>query len=263
MNSAPRAAIPDPVGDVLALLAGRVASAVVIDVGGGSGTRSVPLARLGCRVLVVDSSIDALAILTRRATDAGVADRISGIQADAASLADVVQAGAADLILCHHLLETVDDPSAVLTGIAGALKPGGVTSVLVAGRFAAVLAQAARGRFGEAAAILEDPDGRFGPQDPLRRRFDLAGISRLLAESGLEVESTNGIGVVSSLLPGSLRSGARPGTVRSESVPLESSRSAGQLDEVRLAELESELSAHVQLREIAADLHAVARRRVG
>ena len=47
----------------------------------------MPLALAGCRVTVVDSSVDALAILHRRAEDAGVADRVTGIQADAESLA--------------------------------------------------------------------------------------------------------------------------------------------------------------------------------
>jgi len=44
----------------------------VLDVGGGSGTRAVPLAARGCTVTVVDTSIDALAMLRRRAAEAGV-----------------------------------------------------------------------------------------------------------------------------------------------------------------------------------------------
>ncbi|MET3807010.1 SAM-dependent methyltransferase [Nakamurella sp. UYEF19] len=253
MNAASRTAPPDPVGEALIGLAGLVPGAVVVDVGGGSGTRAVPLAKLGCTVLVVDSSIDALAILGRRAADAAVAERISAIQADAAALSTVVPHGAADLVLCHHLLENVDDPVAVIEGIAGSLKPGGVASVLVAGRLAAVLAQAAAGRFGDAAAILADASGRFGPADPLRRRFDIEGLVALLAGGGLEIETITGIGVVSGLVTG----GTRPGGTR-PTVP----RSVGQI-EPRLAELEAALSVHPALREIATDLHAVARLTVG
>ena len=240
MNAATRPATPDPVGDALVQLAGRVDSAVVVDVGGGSGTRAVPLARLGCSVLVVDSSVDALAILRRRARDAGVTERITAIQADAAALSGVVPEGGADLVLCHHLLETVDDPSAVMAGIAAALAPTGVASVLVAGRFAAVLAQAMAGRFADAAATLHDPEGRFGPADPLRRRFDVGGLERLLAAAGLEVESVSGLGVVAGLIP---------------------SRSTVPVDEPRMARLEADLAAHHELREIATDLHAVAARK--
>ncbi len=240
MNAASRTATPDPVEHALIALAGRVPGGVVIDVGGGSGTRAVPLARMGCTVLVVDSSIDALAILRRRAVDAGVADRITAIQADAVALSRAVPQGQADLVLCHHLLETVEDPAATVAGIAGALKPDGRASILVAGRFAAVLAQAVAGRFGDAGAMLADPDGRFGPLDPLLRRFDVHGLRSLLADGDLAVESLVGIGIVSGLIPG----GVRPAT---------------QVHEPRLAGLEDALSAHDELREIAADLHAVAR----
>ncbi len=259
MNAASRTVLPDPVGDALVELAERAPGAVVIDVGGGSGTRAVPLARLGCTVLVVDSSIDALAILRRRAADAGVGDRIRAVQADAMALSIAVPAGQADLLLCHHLLETVDDPAAVVAGLAAALKPGGIASVLVAGRFAAVLAQAVAGRFGDAAAILADPDGRFGAGDPLRRRFDVDGLESLLDDGGLTVESISGIGVVSGLVPG----GIRPGAARPAGIAGDPVRSAGHAPEPRLAGLEADLARHRQLREIATDLHAVARLAVG
>ena len=240
MNAASRVITPDPVGAALLELTAAGPGAVVVDVGGGSGTRAVPLARAGCSVLVVDSSIDALAILHRRAVDAGVAEHIVGVQADAMSMSTAVPSGAADLVLCHHLLETVDDPAAVVAGLVTALKPGGMASVLAAGRYAAVLAQAAAGRYAAAAAILHDPDGRSGPGDPLRRRFDIAGLEALLTAGGLVVQSTVGVGVAGALSAG--------GNRRSAENP---------------AALEAALSGHRQLREIAADLHVVARLPVG
>jgi S-adenosylmethionine-dependent methyltransferase len=256
MNAMPRSATVDPIADVLVELAARTGSGVVIDVGGGSGTSAVPLARLGCTVVVVDSSIDALAILGRRAADAGVADRVTGLQADAAALDTVVPAGSADLVLCHHLLETVDDPAATVAGITAVLKPGGIASVLVAGRYAAVLAQAAAGRFGDASAMLADPDGRFGNQDPLRRRFDVAGLEQLLAGGGLQTEVVIGVGVLSGLPMGGHRSGGRPGQGNAAG----QSRAPGAALEPPVADLEAQLSQHRQLREIATDLHAVASR---
>jgi len=211
---------------------------------------------------VVDSSIDALAILGRRAADAGVADRITAIQADAIALSSAVPQGQADLVVCHHLLETVDDPTAAVSGMAGALKPGGIASVLVAGRFAAVLAQAVAGRFGDAAAILADPDGRFGPNDPLRRRFDIGGLESLLAAGNLQTQSMTGIGVVSGLVPGGIKSaGGRPATGYPGRDQLD--RTVGEVAEPMLAELETALSRHRELREIATDLHAVARLKAG
>ncbi|MGH8880853.1 MAG: methyltransferase domain-containing protein, partial [Stackebrandtia sp.] len=52
----------------------------VVDVGGGTGGFAVPLAKAGHEVTVVDPSPNALAGLTRRAADAGVADRITAVQ---------------------------------------------------------------------------------------------------------------------------------------------------------------------------------------
>lgn len=260
MNPMPRSSTVDPIAEALVALVARAGSGVVVDVGGGSGTRAVPLALLGCTVVVVDSSIDALAILGRRAADAGVAGRVTGRQADAAALATVVPPGSADLVLCHHLLETVDDAAATVAGITAALKPGGIASVLVAGRYAAVLAQAAVGRFGDAAAILADPDGRFGAQDLLRRRFDVDGLDLLLREGGLHTESITGLGVLSAVPMGGHRPGRPgPGAPTGPRAPSASGTPGGPL-EPPVAELEAQLSRHHALREIATDLHAVASR---
>lgn len=231
--------VGDPVDLVLTGLIAGISAPMVVDVGGGSGTRAVPLALRGASVTVVDSSVDALAILHRRAQDAGVADRVFGVQADAESLASAVPAGGADLVLCHHLLEEVDDPAAVVAGMAIAVRPGGHLSVLAAGRWGAVLGQTLAGRFGEARAMLTDPDGRSSPTDVLRRRFSALEIEDLLTQQGLQVESVTGVGVLSGLVSGAAR----------QAVP------AG---EVELAALEAAAAAHPTLREIAADLHVIA-----
>ena len=68
----------------------------------------------GHQVTVVDPSPDALAALGRRAAESDVADRVTGLQGDLASLVDVVDPTSADLVLCHGVLELVDDPAAAL-----------------------------------------------------------------------------------------------------------------------------------------------------
>ncbi|MCZ9336940.1 class I SAM-dependent methyltransferase, partial [Streptomyces sp. TRM76130] len=68
-------------------------------------------ARLGHHVTVVDPSPDALFALERRAAEAGVADRVRGVQGDAHGLFDVVERGGYDVVLCHGVLEYVDDPA--------------------------------------------------------------------------------------------------------------------------------------------------------
>jgi len=174
----------------------------VLDVGGGTGGFAVPLAALGHRVTVVDPSPDALASLQRRARDAGV--EVHALQGDAAGLLDVVGAGGADLVLCHGVLEHVDDLAPAVAGLVAVLRPGGTLSLLVASRNAVVLARAVAGRFAEARHALDDPDGRWGPGDPLPRRFTEPGLVTMLGEAGLRVEDVHGVRTVADLVPGAL-----------------------------------------------------------
>ena len=124
----------------------------VVDAGGGTGGFAVPLAGLGHRVTVVDSSPDALAGLERRAAEAGVTVR--AVQGDADRLHELGVADGADLVLCHSVLEYVDDPATAVKSISSVVRPGGAVSVLAAGRLAAVLHRAVAGclRRGQAGA---------------------------------------------------------------------------------------------------------------
>src|SRR4051794_10129988 len=82
----------------------------VVDLGGGTGGLAVAVAELGHQVTVVDPSPNALAALGRRAAEAGVTPLVRGVLGDAATLPDVVDAAAADVVVCHGVLELVDEP---------------------------------------------------------------------------------------------------------------------------------------------------------
>ena len=211
----------------------------IVDVGGGTGGFAVPLAQLGHRVEVIDPSPDALAALDRRAREAGVADRITGQQGDLADLADIVatdQARQVDLVLCHGVLEVVDDPAAALATIASVLRPGGHLSLLVAQRHAAVVARAMAGHFQAARDLLGDPTtGRGG------HRFTAEELEPLLTAAGLSTVTVHGVRVFADLVPGSL-------------LDLESGASAA------LVELESAVSTRSEYIPLATQLHVVARR---
>lgn len=174
----------------------------VIDLGGGTGGMAVPLAALGHDVTVVDPSPDALASLARRVGDTDLAGgRLSAVQGDSRTLADLDLGEGVDLVTCHGVLELDDDPKAVLSDIAGALAPGGVLSLLVAQRLAVVLARALAGRFAQAAHALDSADGRWGEADPLPRRFDADSLSGLVEASGMQVVDARGLRVFTDLVP--------------------------------------------------------------
>ncbi|AJF69649.1 methyltransferase type 12 [Streptomyces vietnamensis] len=176
----------------------------VLDTGGGSGNFAVPVARLGHRVTVVDPSPNALFALERRAAEAGVADLVTGVQGDIRGLFDVVEREAYDTVLCHGVLEYVDDPAEGVRNAVAALRPGGSLSLLAAGVGGAVLARALAGHFTEARHALDDPAGRWGAGDPVPRRFTAEQLAELADGAGLEVGAVHGVRVFADLVPGVL-----------------------------------------------------------
>jgi 2-polyprenyl-3-methyl-5-hydroxy-6-metoxy-1,4-benzoquinol methylase len=236
-HAAPRTAV------VWAVLRRELARAdrplTAVDVGGGTGGFAVPLAQAGHRVTVVDASPDALAALSRRAADAGVADRVTAVQGDADALADLVPHGTVDLVLCHSVLEVVDDPGKAVDAIAATLRPGGAASVLVASRAAAVLAKAIGGHLAAASLLVASPDGRGDLRDRLRRRYDAGSATELLRSAGLEVQEIHGVRVVADLVPGTVA---------------ESEHEALQAFELAIA-------GRPPYRDIASQLHLLARKR--
>jgi 2-polyprenyl-3-methyl-5-hydroxy-6-metoxy-1,4-benzoquinol methylase len=208
----------------------------VVDVGGGTGGFAVPLAKAGHDITVVDASPDALAALTRRAADAGVGERVRAVQGDADALAELAAPGSADLVLCHSVLEVVDSPTDVAGAIAAVLRSGGAASVIVANRAAAVLARAAAGAIDAALALLRHPEGRTEAKDA--RRFDLDTAADLLGKAGLTVEEVHGVRVVADLLPGTVL----------------------ERDHEALTAFELSTAGHSPFRDIATQLHLLARR---
>jgi 2-polyprenyl-3-methyl-5-hydroxy-6-metoxy-1,4-benzoquinol methylase len=203
----------------------------IIDVGGGTGGFAVPLAEAGHDVTVIDASPDALASLARRALDAGVADSITALQGDGDQLPDLVAPASADIILCHSVLESVDDPVEVLAAVAASLRTDGVASVIVANRVSAALARAIAGNLESATAILR------GTEPGQRRRFDSESAAALMASAGLTVEAIHGVRVISDLI----------------AVP--------DPDPVALLEFEQAAAGLPPYRDIATQLHVLGRRR--
>ncbi len=210
----------------------------VVDLGGGTGGFAVRLAADGHDVTVVDPSPDALAALDRRAAEADVAGRVRGVQGDASDLADLVGESAADLVLCHGVLEVVDDPAEALAASVAVLVPGGALSLLVAHRPAAVLARVLAGRLDQALELLDDdPVGAPPP-----RRFTEPEVLALLSGVDLADPEVHGVRVFADLVPGAV---------------VDTEPGAAEL----LLDLELRSADRPELRTMASQLHVLARRR--
>ena len=209
----------------------------IVDVGGGTGGLAVPFAALGHNVTVVDPSPDALAAAQRRAAEA--AARLTSVQGEAASLDSVVGPGAADLVICHNVLEYVEEPADAMSAIARVLRPSATVSVIASNAVAAVLHRALAGRFAEARRLLMSGGTPLtAPASPLGRRFTLPELTALVEQAGLRAGEAHGLRIFGGLVPGAL---------------LEGDAAAAEA----LRALEEAAASTPPLRDIAAQLHVL------
>ena len=111
-----------------------------LDLGCGTGANGLRLARLGFQVTLLDSSPAMLHIAKRAAQEVGITEKIETKHGDADRLANLFHEGTFDVILSHNVLEFVDDPAAVLSGAARALRDSSaILSLLVRNQAGEVL----------------------------------------------------------------------------------------------------------------------------
>ncbi|MET9957159.1 methyltransferase domain-containing protein [Streptomyces sp. NPDC006339] len=126
-------------------LAGTAAGPLrVLDLGGGDGGDAVRIAARGHRVTVVDYAPEMLATASRRAAAAGVADRVTCVEADVAALPGEVADGSFDVVLCHGVLPYTPDTTGTLRTALSALRDGGILSVITMNRHSEPLRAAVR-----------------------------------------------------------------------------------------------------------------------
>ncbi|HUS61390.1 MAG TPA: methyltransferase, partial [Acidimicrobiales bacterium] len=109
-----------------------------------------------------------------------------------------------DLVICHGVLEHVDDPGQALAATAAALRPGGHVSVVVAGRLGAVVARALAGDFAEARSLFESDASSWDLRASGPRRFVVDEVAALLTAQGFTPMQTNALRVFADLVPSAL-----------------------------------------------------------
>jgi len=174
-----------------------------LDLGCGTGAISVRLARLGIRVTLLDSSPQMLDLAERAAREAGVMERIALKHGDAAQLENLFAGESFDLVLCHNILEYVDDPCALLRTAARRLRDlSSIISVLARNQAGEVLKAAILD--GDLAAAENNLVADWGHESLYGgtvRLFTPESLHSMLAEASLAVTAERGVRVTSDYLP--------------------------------------------------------------
>jgi S-adenosylmethionine-dependent methyltransferase len=181
-------------------------SLLALDLGCGTGAIAVRLARLGIHVTLLDASVPMLDFAKRAAREAGVTERTALKHGDAAQFETLFHAESFDVILCHNILEYVDDPFAVLRSAARALRdPSSIISVLVRNQAGEVLKAAIQD--GDLAAAEHNLTAEWGHESLYGGRvrlFAAESLQAMLLKSSLAVTAERGVRVMSDYLPRSI-----------------------------------------------------------
>jgi len=223
------------------LLPQPVPSLCALDLGGGTGATAVHLARLGLHGTLLDASPPMLNFAERAAREAGVGQRIAFSHGDATRLETLLDGRSFDLILCHNILEYVDDPGALLRGAARTLRDASsIISVLVRNQAGEVFKTAMKD--GDLSAIEHNLIAEWGHESLYGGRvrlFRVESLEAMLQGASLAVTIQRGVRVVSDYLP--------PTVSRNDEYK-------------RIFELERKLGRRPEFAAVARYMHCLARR---
>jgi S-adenosylmethionine-dependent methyltransferase len=189
--------------NILELLEHGKDSLRVLDLGCGTGLVAVRLARLGFQVTLLDSSPAMLDLAQRAVQEARVADRISLKLGDATRLSELFTNELFDVIVCHNILEYVDDPPGLLRSVRRLMRnPSAILSVLVRTQAGEVLKAALQ--TGDLAAAEHNLTAEWGQESLYGgkvRLFTWEALDSMLKTSSLTPAVQKGVRIISDYLP--------------------------------------------------------------
>jgi len=174
-----------------------------LDLGCGTGAASVRLARLGMHVTLLDSSSAMLDLAKRSIVESGLSDNFALKQGDAVEAAEIFPSQSFDVILCHNVLEYVEDPAAVLCSVARLMQgPSAILSLLVRNQAGEVLKAALQtGDLAAAEHNLVAQSGKESLYGGNVRFFTPEALEAMVKDVGLTISARRGVRVVADYLP--------------------------------------------------------------
>ncbi len=133
------------------------APATVLDVGGGAGHQSFPLAQAGYEVTVLDPSPAMLDKAHERLQrlPMGVQQQVTLLQADGESADEAVQGRRFDAVLCHGVLGYLEKPDSLVEQVCRCAAPGGLVSIMTGNAKASAVRPALERRWDDALAAFD------------------------------------------------------------------------------------------------------------
>ena len=131
--------------------------ASVLDVGGGAGHQSFPLAQAGYDVTLLDSSpamLDKARQRLARLPDE-VRRRVTFLEADGENAAEAVQGERFAAVLCHGVLGYLEEPEPLVDQLCRCTAPGGVVSIMTGNAKASAVRPALERRWDDALAAFD------------------------------------------------------------------------------------------------------------
>jgi SAM-dependent methyltransferase len=162
-------------------------SSTVVDVGGGAGTQSIPFARAGHHVTIVDPSPAMLerADRARTAEDAAVARRIQLLEANGEVAPEVLDGQTFGAVLCHGVLMYLDDPEPMVDALCRLTAPTGVLSIVAKNVQVMAMRPGHEGDWAGALAAF-DHDRQINGLGVDTRGDDVDALSELIRGHGVE-----------------------------------------------------------------------------
>jgi SAM-dependent methyltransferase len=133
------------------------APADVLDVGGGAGHQSLPLAAAGYRVTLLDPSAAMLDKARQRVDKlpAEARGRVTLLQADGLEAEAAVGGRVFDAVLCHGVLGYLDRPEPMVDQLCRCAAAGGIVSIMTGNAKAMAVRPAMERRWADALAAFD------------------------------------------------------------------------------------------------------------
>jgi S-adenosylmethionine-dependent methyltransferase len=168
--------------------------ATVLDVGGGAAHQSLPLARLGYQVTVVDSSATMLAKARQRlaAEPDEVRRRVRLIHAEGENVSQAVAGATFAGVLCHGVLMYLSRPEPMMEALCRCVAPGGLVSVMALNGQTLAVRPALERRWADALAAF-DASGEVGVLGTETRADTVEELSRLMRQGQVDPAAWYGV----------------------------------------------------------------------